>query len=454
MKDDNEATLIEKFKKKADEIWEKDCKENFRKILQNLVINESNLDFIKNEDQFEKSLKNFDEQFQKHFDIQNNQINELFKNQNQYFEKAKINNDINAEENDFSIFNIENEDSIPYDEYSENLKKPLLVVLKEIDDCNILLNPILHCLTQLRKLIGYYLNPKKYDKICAYQKKNLLTISPFFVEIIKAIWKPEEKFSYNGHWKFNEMLKQIISENNGTYFTKDPGMLIRYILIRLHNELDNEDPNEKFIVDKNNENSEIFIFNDFLNFRKKHTTKIQNLFFSQFKISQICKGCNLINYNFESISVIDIYLKNQEAENKKNLQKDIISLIDDDNDEIYFKKYCKVCGEETYHSSHKELLSTNEIIVFNINRSFDKEKMISLDYPEYLDLSKVGKSCFGNYELCSVIKNKNNIYYTYCRSFVDNKWYSFNNEKISLLEDYKQYIFDDKNSMLIIYSKQ
>ena len=456
MEDNKEAALIEECKKIANEFWEKECKEEFNKILRSFDIKENELDFIKNDKEFEESLKNFNNQFQSYLNLKNNELNQLIKNENQNFQKPEIkNNKIFKENNNGNIFANLNENSMILGKYFDNLKKPLLVGLGVLDDSNILLNPILHCLTQLNKLIRYYLNPQKYEKICALQKKGELSISPSFVEIIKAIWNiDKKKFSLNDLWEFNEILRQIISQNNGNYLTNDPGMFIRYILLQLHKELDKSNPNEKFIVDKNIENNESFLFQSFLKFRQNHITKIQNLFFSIYKISQQCEECGAIYYNFESVCIIDIYLIDQGFEEKKNLQKNLSFLIDNNTEKI-IKKNCNICLAQTKHKQKTELYSTNEIIVININRSFDKEKMISLDYPEHLDLSKIGKFCDGDYELCAVIKknNNNNKYLSYCKSFANEKWYRFDNEEVVLMEDYKQYIFDNKNAMVIFYSK-
>ena len=40
----------------------------------------------------------------------------------------------------------------------------------------------------------------------------------------------------------------------------------------------------------------------------------------------------------------------------------------------------------------------------------------------------------------------------YYKNFIDNNWYSYNNEKIELIKDYKYKIIDGKNTQIIIYA--
>ena len=40
----------------------------------------------------------------------------------------------------------------------------------------------------------------------------------------------------------------------------------------------------------------------------------------------------------------------------------------------------------------------------------------------------------------------------YCKNFINNNWYSYNNEQIKLVQDYKNQIFDEKNTHLLIYA--
>ena len=45
-------------------------------------------------------------------------------------------------------------------------------------------------------------------------------------------------------------------------------------------------------------------------------------------------------------------------------------------------------------------------------------------------------------------------YTAHFESFIDHLWYGYNNDKIKLIPyDYKNYIFDEKNTIMLIYSK-
>ena len=80
---------------------------------------------------------------------------------------------------------------------------------------------------------------------------------------------------------------------------------------------------------------------------------------------------------------------------------------------------------------------------FTYPMHFNGKKIINSDAPTQ------------NYELTTVIKkviNNNDVMFVaYCKSFIDNKWYIYNNNNIEILNDLKDLI-DDKRACLLIYT--
>ena len=98
----------------------------------------------------------------------------------------------------------------------------------------------------------------------------------------------------------------------------------------------------------------------------------------------------------------------------------------------------------------------------NINRDKDPNNTIFFEFPEVFDGKKIinSKLNLPNYELTAVIKkafnyNYNNLEYnTFFKSFIDKKWYSFNNQRIASIDNnYKNYVCDYQNICLLIYTK-
>ena len=129
-------------------------------------------------------------------------------------------------------------------------------------------------------------------------------------------------------------------------------------------------------------------------------------------------------------------------------------------DEQLIKEKCFVCDSSVQTKKvFIDIYSTTTEIIINIDRKKDPNNSIYFKYPEIFDGKKIinNKLNLPNYELTTVIKNvKNNMeYILYFKSFVNKKWYSFNNQKIELIQnDYEKDIFDEKNVCILIYSQK
>jgi hypothetical protein len=59
---------------------------------------------------------------------------------------------------------------------------------------------------------------------------------------------------------------------------------------------------------------------------------------------------------------------------------------------------------------------------------------------------------YSDYHLTSVIKKDNDDYIAFCKNCTNEKWYSYNNEKIELVNNYNEHIIDDKKACILIYT--
>ena len=105
-------------------------------------------------------------------------------------------------------------------------------------------------------------------------------------------------------------------------------------------------------------------------------------------------------------------------------------------------------------------MDTNEIIIININRFNDPNNMVEFKYPEKIEKKNlINQSKTTNYknfkyEIFVVLKqykiNNNFQYILYIKNFVNNTWYSYNNQNIRKT-DINEATSDYKNTCLIIY---
>ena len=137
------------------------------------------------------------------------------------------------------------------------------------------------------------------------------------------------------------------------------------------------------------------------------------------------------------------------------------------------KDKCLVCEQNHELGVNKIIKSLNNILIININREKDPNKIMKLNYPKILKYEKVVTKESGNaivknceYELISVIKrvfkNEKDFYEKdetniniYCKNFNDKKWYLYNEEKETeiLNQNNEKEIFDEKNALVLVYKK-
>ena len=487
-----EEDLREQVRKDVDKIWDEKLKDSFKKEINNSFM--QTLNGLKKElEDFNNSINNhikeldkkFDEKWEQKFQNEMSQIEQL-KNQNHDNDNINNNNDNNYNNNnnddDDKDFNIiknnrfdsfdKNDDEDKYDnkdeENDDNLRKkeidfnelqnPPLITLKLLPNTNPLINIILQCLSNISNISEYYLNPVKEGKILQKSKDNPnnIYLGPSFLKLLDHLWKSNKK-EYSPT-EIHEVLKKLMLNN---YSTNDAGIIINYILNKLDEEINpNEAKNEE--EDPFNFYNKEFMYKKYYDNFVNNKTKISDSFFSTIKKAKICTQCQSSpEYSFESSPIINIYLEENldERFNKISFEEHFKSLLINKEEQL-IKEKCFVCDSSVQTKKiFKDIYSTSVEIIININRKKDPNNSIYFKYPEVFDGKKIisDKINLPNYELTTVIKNvKNNMeYILYFKSFINKKWYSFNNEKIELIQnDYEKDILDEKNVCILIYSQK
>ena len=306
------------------------------------------------------------------------------------------------------------------------------------------------------------MNPVKENKILNKSNNDPHNdyLGPLFLNLLDHLWKSNRK-QYSPK-EIHDILKKFLKKDYGS---NDAGLILKYILNQLNEELnvnpinnnENNDPYEYF----NKEST----FNKFIKNMQENITLISERFYSTIEIRKKCINCNpdfaYYAYYYKSSPVIDIYLEVNEVNILNNLtfEEHLKSfLLEKEKEKI--KEHCILCDSEQPKFVSKDIITTSVVLIVNINRKNDKHNKISFKYPPEFNGKKIinNKYDLPDYELTTVIKkdNNNNMEYSvFYKSFIDNNWYSYNNKKIvSIQNNYKNYIFDEKNACVLIYTKK
>ena len=238
------------------------------------------------------------------------------------------------------------------------------------------------------------------------------------------------------------------------YETKDPSIIINFILTQLNDELLlNNDNNENKDSDPYDIFNEEKVVNDYWkNFNKDKATKIRISFYSTLKIMKNCKKCQNRSFSLEPFPIINVYLDQTNLLNELKFEHFNHHLVEKEKEMI--KEECLICldGEQEKFVT-KDICNTAEILIININRNKDPKCLISFKYPEQFDMKEITKNDMevSDYRLTAVIKKVNDDFIAFCWNFVDKQWYSYN-KKIELVNNYKDNIFDDKNACILIFT--
>ena len=398
---------------------------------------------------FETSVKNHINSLEKDFENKfNTQITQLQQQQGNDNKNLVNNNNINIP--------LENDDELRKIHIDfHNVKNPSLKNIILSPDFNPLINLILNCFINIRTFILYYLNPSKEAKIMRKSNGNPNILGPVFLKLLDHAWK--SKVDEYTATELHQILKKLMKEN---YNTQNPGLIFHFILYQLNEELRPEPLNENIPSNPH------IIFNRekvFELFRRHYglPLKIQNSFYNVIEIEKRCSICGTISYSFENLPIINIYLEAQ-AENIYNnisLLEHFQTLLTDKNEEKITED-CLACGSKSNKFISKNILDNNEIIIININRFNDPNYMVEFKYPEKIEKkdiinqSKTPNFRNAKYEIFCVLKqykiNNNFQYLLFIKNFVNNTWYSYNNQYIRKT-DINEATSNYKNTCLIIY---
>ena len=263
------------------------------------------------------------------------------------------------------------------------MKNPPLSNLVLLEDVNPLINIILQSLSNIRHLACYYLNPEKEIKILKKSKNDPVNnyLGPSFLKLLDYLWKSNQKEYYPND--IHDSLKKIMKNN---YNSDDAGFIIKNILNQLNEEL----INDPIINNENDDPLDLFnrelTLNKFIKNLNQHPTIFTNKFYSTIEIKKRCSNCDAdfayYSYFFEATPIIDIYLETNKENKyfKLSFEEHLNSLLTNKENQ-YTIEQCIFCESKQKKLVSRNILTTPEILIVNINRKKDKNNIISFKYP-------------------------------------------------------------------------
>ena len=234
--------------------------------------------------------------------------------------------------------------------------------------------------------------------------------------------------------------------------------LILFLYQEMHKELNElDDNNEEFEnFDSDQTDPEIEVFKCINNFQIKNKSIISDLFyFHQANITRCC-NCGKTTYNFSMYNILIFPLEKTRLYKltKENnfLNVNIFDCFEchtmDERNLPGNTMYCNSCKIESDYLMSNKISSLPEVFTIVLNRGnnlqFDVEFQISYiieDLGRYM--IKLNSNCNElntRYELIGIVIHVGNSgldghFYTYCKSPVDRKWYSYNDSRVKYISD-------------------
>jgi len=371
---------------------------------------------------------------------------------------------------------------IPKENPLQTYIEPTLIGLNNIR-AKSYINPILQCLNQIPSLINYFLNGSNQEMILnnntIKESQNLLKLSPSYLQLTRMLWDKNKKGSSFSPYDFIENIEKMNPsfKNEQKSDSKD---FIIFILEQIHLELKRQNNFQKYSIPLNQydrKNAFINFMNDFL----KECSIISDTFFGIIETTNIClycknfyssKGINYpICYNYGIFNCLifsleevrnfrnNLWANDNNQINQNNITINDCFLYNQKTERLIGenKNYCNIC-KQLYDSEYTSRIYRSPrvlILILNSNNN------IKLDFTETLDLTQfvVEKdSSQMVYNLRGVISHleligSNEHYIGFCKSPINNQWYSYNDAFVNLVEDVQKEIINFGTPNILFYQK-
>ena len=479
--------LEEKLKQKKEQLIQNNDNDNVNKgkkvLLSSVYQPDEIIDFIDNNRKQNEKKDNVNEEKKKLLssEFQSDEIIEFIDISKQNQNERQLQN-LNKDTQEIISTNL-----IHKEHPLQTYKEPTLIGLNNIG-ATCYINSILQCLNQTPSLTNYFLDDSNQEMILnnniIKENKNLPQLSPSYLQLTRMLWDKNRKgisFSPNNFLETIEKMNPMFKNGQKNDFID----FIIFIIEQIHRELKRPINFEKYSVPLNQYDRKN-AFSNFMNGFQKECSVISDIFFGIIETTNICLYCkNFYNnigvnypicYNYgifnclvfpleEVINFRNNYLANF---NNQINQNNSLSL----NDCFFYnqkterltgenKNYCNIC-KQLYDSEYtSRIYSSPNVLILILKRGNDSKYNIKLDFYETLDLTQfveVKDRPQMIYNLYGVITNveqswPNEHYIGFCKSPINNQWYSYNDAFVNLVEDIQKQIINFGTPIILFYQK-
>ena len=329
------------------------------------------------------------------------------------------------------------------------------------------LNALLQCLCHIKALADYA--KYKFDKIediqsykTFHKSKKCLTDS--FKDIVEKIWpkdvkgKSDESLKTFSKTEQSKDFIEMIYKINPNY-NENQNLLIEFIIKRLHEELNkvkdqNKNSNNSYamkaVTDKN-----IALKNYGDKFAKENQSKISDYFYGTYYNLTFCYGCQRYLYVFQpytygrySLDQVFKYKRETYYSGKnilymnKPINFNEVNIYDCLFFDLQIQTSFQTCTNCKFMNNiqKKNIIFVSPIILtFIFNKNVFLQN-ISFSFEERINISQlVEKQINITYELIGIIFNPfENHYVAYCKNPIDNKWYSYDDDKVEAKNNFEE----------------
>ena len=252
------------------------------------------------------------------------------------------------------------------------------------------ISSIISCLYSINRLASEFIQNKS-----KFTNKEVTPISSAFFGCLNNIGDKN---------KWMESIKNF-RRNLGTKNPKldgdrevDPFFLLVFLVENMHKELNIKpkvdfDMNQGYLIKRKEDktNKADMVINFFRYFKEHFNSIISETFFGIMKNKNICKGCGLKTYSFNSFCFLyfDIDKLVPSGEKKTLKLQDFFNGLKDGKFYSNFKNeyFCKGCSELTVHELEKKIYyMPNSLIICFISKN--ENCQVEIDYPDFVNLSE------------------------------------------------------------------
>ena len=303
------------------------------------------------------------------------------------------------------------------------------------------MNATLQCLAHVEKLTKYLLGKKTELKT----DKNNHKLSNSYLEVLENIWENDTIKDYAPN-----NFKEIISNMNPLFKgvqANDSKDLVIFLLENMHKELNK-------VIKNNNQNSreekadQYNFYNSltvFIKYFKKNFQSIfSDIFYGMYDSQMKCLNCQIITHNIQLYNILIIPL--EEVRKFKNRFENIVTI----NECLeYYERpeymsgqnqiFCNKCKQMANSVNSTSLIVGPKVLIINFNRGKGLQYDVNIDFDENIDINPFiyYKNAPCNYQLIGVVthfgpSSMSGHFIAFCKSFVDNNWYKYNDSLVSL----------------------